>query len=124
MEKYYSEGTKMTPEVVLDSEKKVFSISGSSRPENPMQFYKPIFDWLTEYIENTSDKFIFEINMNYFNTSSSKILLDLFELFERLAESKDIHVIWYHQSDDQEMQEAGEELLDLVEISHEIREIS
>ena len=124
MEKYYSEGTKMTPEVILDSEKKVFSISGSSRPENPMHFYKPIFDWITEYIENSNDKFIFQVKMNYFNTSSSKILLDLFELFERLAESKDIHVIWYHQSDDQEMQEAGEELLDLVEISHEIREIS
>jgi hypothetical protein len=123
MERYYSEGTKMTPEVILDSEKKVFSISGSSRPENPMHFYKPIFDWITEYIENSNDKFIFQVKMNYFNTSSSKILLDLFELFERLAESKDIHVIWYHQSDDQEMQEAGEELLDLVEISHEIKVI-
>ena len=123
MERYYSEGTKMTPEVILDSDKKVFSISGSSRPENPTHFYKPIFDWITEYIQNSNDKFIFQVKMNYFNTSSSKILLDLFELFESLAESKEIHVIWYHQADDEEMQEAGEELLDLVEISHEIKKI-
>jgi hypothetical protein len=123
MEKYYLEATKMTPEVVLDPQNKVFSISGSSRPENPMQFYKPIFDWITEYIENSSDRFTFEVKMSYFNTSTSKILLDLFELFELLAEEKDIHVIWYHESDDDEMQEAGEELLDLVEISYEIKEI-
>jgi hypothetical protein len=123
MEKYYLEATKMTPEVVLDPQNKVFSISGSSRPENPMQFYKPIFDWITEYIENSSGRFTFEVKMSYFNTSTSKILLDLFELFERLAEEKDIHVIWYHESDDDEMQEAGEELLDLVEISYEIKEI-
>ena len=123
MEKYYLEATKMTPEVVLDPQNKVFSISGSSRPENPMQFYKPIFDWITEYIENSNDRFTFEVKMSYFNTSTSKILLDLFELFERLAEEKDIHVIWYHESDDDEMQEAGEELLDLVELSYEIKEI-
>ena len=123
MEKYYLEATKMTPEVVLDPQNKVFSISGSSRPENPMQFYKPIFDWITEYIENSSDRFTFEVKMSYFNTSTSKILLDLFELFELLAEEKDIHVIWYHESDDDEMQEAGEELLGLVELSYEIKEI-
>jgi hypothetical protein len=123
MEKYYLEATKMTPEVVLDPQNKVFSISGSSRPENPMQFYKPIFDWITEFIENSNDRFTFEVKMSYFNTSTSKILLDLFELFERLAEEKDIHVIWYHESDDDEMQEAGEELLDLVELSYEIKEI-
>ena len=52
-----------------------------------------------------------------------EVLLDLFELFERLAEEKDIHVIWYHESDDDEMQEAGEELLDLVELSYEIKEM-
>ncbi len=123
MEKYYLEATKMTPEVVLDPQNKVFSISGSSRPENPMQFYKPIFDWITEYIENSNDRFTFEVKMSYFNTSTSKVLLDLFELFERLAEEKDIHVIWYHESDDDEMQEAGEELLDLVELSYEIKEM-
>ena len=123
MEKYYLEATKMPPEVVLDPQNKVFSISGSSRPENPMQFYKPIFDWITEYIENSNDRFTFEVKMSYFNTSTSKVLLDLFELFERLAEEKDIHVIWYHESDDDEMQEAGEELLDLVELSYEIKEM-
>ena len=123
MERYFVEATKMTPQIELDPDKKVFSLSGNSRPENPMQFYKTMFEWLNAFFEETSEKMTFEVKMDYFNTSTSKILLDLFELFEKFAESKDIHVIWYYQSDDEEMQEAGEELLDLVEISHEIKEI-
>ena len=113
----------MTPQIELDPDKKVYSLTGNSRPENPMQFYKQMFDWLNSYFESATEKMTFEVRMDYFNTSTSKILLDLFELFEKYAESKDIHVIWYYQSDDEEMQEAGEELLDLVELSHEIKEI-
>jgi hypothetical protein len=123
MEHLYVEGTKMTPNVILDSDKKVYSITGSSRPENPLQFYKPIFEWLTNYLEKTEEKMVFEVQLDYFNTSTSKVLLDLFELFEKFAETKDIHVVWYYQSDDEEMQEAGEELLDLVELSHEVKEM-
>jgi hypothetical protein len=123
MEHLYVEGTKMTPNVILDSDKKVYSITGNSRPENPLQFYKPIFEWLTNYLERTEEKMVFEVQLDYFNTSTSKVLLDLFELFEKFAETKDIHVVWYYQSDDEEMQEAGEELLDLVELSHEIKQM-
>lgn len=123
MERYFVEATKMTPQIELDTDKNVFSLSGNSRPENPMQFYKPMFDWLNNHFESATGKTTFEVKMDYFNTSTSKILLDLFELFEKYADSKDIHVIWYYQSDDEEMQEAGEELLDLVELSHEIKEI-
>jgi len=123
MERYFVEATKMTPQIELDLDKKVYSLTGNSRPENPMQFYQQMFDWLNSYFESATEKMTFEVKMDYFNTSTSKILLDLFELFEKYAESKDIHVIWYYQSDDEEMQEAGEELLDLVELSHEIKEI-
>ena len=123
MEHLYVEGTKMTPNVILDSDKKVYSITGSSRPENPLQFYKPIFEWLTNYLEKTEEKMVFEVQLDYFNTSTSKVLLDLFELFEKFAETKDIHVVWYYESDDEEMQEAGEELLDIVELSHEIKQM-
>ncbi len=123
MEHLYIEGTKMTPNVILDSDKKVYSITGNSRPENPLEFYKPIFKWLTNYLEKTEEKTVFEVQLYYFNTSTSKVLLDLFELFEKFAEIKDIHVVWYYQSDDEEMQEAGEELLDLVELSHEIKQM-
>lgn len=123
MEKCYLEGTKMTPEVILDVEANVYKISGNSRPENPMQFYKPIFEWFSNRLAKLSEKINIEIAMDYFNTSTSKVFLDLFELFEAHDNGEHIHVIWYYQNDDEEMQEAGEELLDLVNLSHEIKEI-
>jgi hypothetical protein len=121
MDAFIIEGTKMTPEIKLDGNNNLFSIKGSSRPENPKQFYTPVFDWLTEYFGKENVKIKFEIQMEYFNTSTSKILLDLLELFEQHNENHEIHVVWYYHEDDEEMKEAGEELLDLVEISHELK---
>ena len=121
MEKYYSEGTKMTPEIVLDAVNHIYKISGNSRPENPMQFYKPVFEWLSNHLKNSDSKFTLEMKMDYFNTSTSKIFLDLFEMFEGHDATENVHVVWYYQSYDEEMQEAGEELLDLVSISYEIK---
>lgn len=122
MERFFLEGTKMTPSVVFDKSTGDFRIYGTSRPENPIEFYKPIFDWLNSYFSSSPNKTIFKIQLDYFNTSTSKILLDLFELFETNAENgSDVHVIWYFEEDDEEMQEAGEELLDLVSISHEVK---
>ena len=121
MEKYYSEGTKMTPEIVLDAVNHIYKISGNSRPENPMQFYKPVFEWLSNHLKNSDTKLTLEMKMDYFNTSTSKIFLDLFEMFEGHDATENVHVVWYYQSDDEEMQEAGEELLDLVSISYEIK---
>lgn len=123
MEICYFEGTKMTPEIILDVNENKYKISGNSRPENPMQFYKPIFEWFTNRLNTLTERIEIEIRMDYFNTSTSKVFLDLFELFEAHDACEHIHVIWYYQSDDEEMQEAGEELLDLVELSHEIKEI-
>lgn len=122
MERFFLEGTKMTPGVVFDKSTGEFFINGTSRPENPIEFYKPLFDWLDGYFASGTDKTIFKIQLDYFNTSTSKILLDLFELLEsKVEDGNEVHVIWYYEEDDEEMQEAGEELLDLVSLSHEVK---
>lgn len=122
MDRLLFEGTKMTPSIILDKDAGEFFISGTSRPENPMEFYKPMFEWLEAHFSSNTSKTILKVQLDYFNTSTSKILLDLFELFEAKAEDgQDVHVIWYFEEDDEEMQEAGEELLDLVSISYEVK---
>lgn len=123
MERYFVEGTKMTPEILLDSQSSLYSIKGNSRPENPMVFYKPVFEWLGSHFDSTSSKTVFTLQMDYFNTSTSKVLLDLFEFFEEKSKDKDIHVVWQYQSGDEEMMEAAEELFNLVDISFELKEI-
>jgi hypothetical protein len=121
MEKLVQLRTNMTPDIVLDKSEAIFTIKGSSRPENPHEYYKPVFDWFKDYFTQPNEKTILELQFDYFNTSTSKILLDLFELFENHSTNGiDLHVKWYYENDDEEMMEAGEELLNLVEISYEV----
>ena len=124
MEVLEIEGTFMTPHVVLNPTTNEFILKGNSRPENPLAFFKPIFNWFENYLNVSENKLTLSIALDYFNTSTSKILLDLFEFFENFNEKETkVHVIWHYQSDDEDMKEAGEELFDLVSISGELKAI-
>jgi SiaC family regulatory phosphoprotein len=114
------EGTEDTPKIILDPENKIYEISGRSLPEDCAQFYKPILDWLDAY--NGTGKMDFEIKLDYFNTASSKLILDILNRIEKLKDKgHDVKISWYHQEDDEDMQEAGEEFSELVEVEFEIK---
>ncbi|MBQ5513471.1 MAG: SiaC family regulatory phosphoprotein, partial [Bacteroidales bacterium] len=56
----------------------------------------------------------------YFNTASSKLLLDILMKLEQLSEDgNDVLVRWYYPEDDEDMQEAGEEYSDIVDVPFE-----
>jgi hypothetical protein len=60
--------------------------------------------------------------MNYFNTASSKLLLDILIALETMYENgKDIVVHWFYDEDDEDMLEAGEEYADIVDVPFEIK---
>ncbi|MBA3705620.1 MAG: DUF1987 family protein [Bacteroidetes bacterium] len=78
--------TEDSPAVTLDTTTNHFIISGESRPENTGKFYAPIIDWLIKfenilyYQKNESnDKFAlaFTFKLDYFNSTSSKYILDI-----------------------------------------------
>jgi len=109
--------TEDTPAVHLDKTAGIFEFSGKSLPEDVTSFYAPIFEWISSYGEdaNESSKFVFK--MTYFNTASSKIILDILMRLETLhEEGKDITIEWHYEEDDEDMQEAGEEYADIVEV--------
>ena len=113
------EGTEDTPEIKLDKEKQIFYIGGRSLPENSVEFYDPILKWLSEYAEDPNVETKFEFELEYFNTSSSKLILDV---LSKLEEIEKVNVVWYFQEDDEDMKEAGEEFSELVEVDFEIKE--
>ena len=113
-------GTDDTPNVILDSENSIFEISGRSLPEDVAAFYEPIIDWLDEYAENPNAKTVFDFKLEYFNTASSKLLLDvLLKLEDMVDDGKDVLVRWHYPDDDEDMEEAGEEYADIVEVPFE-----
>ena len=109
MEQLSIEGTAKTPTILLDPVQSLVEIKGRSNPENSVEFYKPMMNWIDEYVTVPVQKTTVNIQLEHFNTSSSKMILDLFKRLEVLLETKhEVIVNWYYEDDDEEILEAGE----------------
>jgi hypothetical protein len=119
-------GTDDTPKVILDPnpDNPVFEISGRSLPEDVVAFYEPKLEWLDEYAQSPLEKTIFDFKLEYFNTASSKLLLDvLLRLEDMYDDGNDVLIRWHYPEDDEDMMEAGEEYADIVDVPFEIKEL-
>lgn len=113
-------GTDDTPTVILDADNDIFEISGRSLPEDVTAFYEPILNWLDDYANSPIEKTVFTFKLVYFNTASSKLLLDILMKLEQMHEDgKEVLIRWFYPEDDEDMQEAGEEYADIVDIPFE-----
>jgi hypothetical protein len=113
-------GTDDTPGVILDVDNNHFEISGRSLPEDVSSFYNPVLNWLDEYAESPKTKTEFVFKLTYFNTASSKVLLDVLMKLEDIHNAgNEVLVKWYAPEDDEDMQEAGEEYADIVDVTFE-----
>ncbi len=113
-------GTDETPAVLLDAANNIFEISGRSLPEDVNTFYAPIILWMDKYNQTPNPKTVFNFKLVYFNTASSKVLLDILMKLEELHKSgKEVLVHWHYSEDDEDMKEAGEEYADIVDVPFE-----
>ena len=124
MEPIIIDGTPKTPAVRFAAEEGVFKLEGRSIPENSVEFYKPLVDWLDAYKENPLPRTVMEIKLEYFNTSSSKCILDVFKKLEAIHKAKsEVEIKWYYEEDDEDMLEAGEDYESIIRIPFKMIEI-
>jgi hypothetical protein len=117
METIIREGTPKTPYVKLDGEKGLVEIKGRSIPENSVEFYKPLIDWLDKYGNVPLEVTNVNIQLEYFNTSSSKCILDIFKKLELIyKKGSKVQINWYYEEDDEDMFEAGEDYQSIINI--------
>lgn len=115
------EPTPKTPKVILNADINVFEVSGRSIPEDSVGFYRKILDWIDEYSKTPNPSTNFKFQLEYFNTSSSKCLLDLFRKLEKLAKSgQDVSITWCYDADDEDMAETGEDYKALLDMNFEL----
>ena len=112
------EGTPKTPTISFDAETSVIEIKGRSIPENSIEFYKPLVDWLDKFADVAQGTVNVNIQLEYFNTSSSKCILDVFKKLENLQNRNRAEVVinWYYEEDDEDMLEAGEDYQSILKI--------
>lgn len=124
MEKVLIEPTRTTPLVKFDPDEGLLEMKGRSSPENSIQFYQIVLDKLDEFAHSDKSGIIVNMAFEYFNTSSSKCLFDVFKRLGKVSEfGKDITINWYFEEGDDDMMEAGEDYSDLLELDFNFYEI-
>ena len=121
MEALQLEATNLTPSIYFDADSGTLEMKGRSIPENSLEFYQPVYEWLDQYLEAPQDKTVVHVQFDYFNTSSSKCILDILKRIDKLdGKGKDVLIKWYYDESDEDMMEAGEDYSDLLDAPFEI----
>jgi hypothetical protein len=126
MKKIAIEPSTKTPTVTMDPEQGLVEIKGRSIPENSVEFYRPVMEWLDEYNNAATATTTTNVNiqLEYFNTSSSKCILDIFKKLELInKKSNNIVINWFYEEDDEDMQEAGEDYQAIIKVPFKMQMI-
>ncbi len=115
MDHIVSSGNMKTPWVNFDPDKGLIELGGRSIPENTELVYRPLIEWIEEYVQNPKDVTNVKVDFEYFNSSSAKYLIRFLEYFTTLRDNnKEININWYY--DDDELLEYGEDFQDVLEL--------
>ncbi|PLX15792.1 MAG: hypothetical protein C0599_16230 [Salinivirgaceae bacterium] len=121
----YKEPAFRTPEIKFDPENNFFIIKGRSLPEDANNFYAPYKSWLKNYFRGSIDESEFILQIDYFNSSSSRMILEMMYIIrDSINEGNKINIIWRYQEDDDEMMTVGEEIQTIIEVPMKMECIS
>jgi hypothetical protein len=109
--------TERSPEVAFDFTAGRLSLKGESYPEDASTVFGPIFAALEKYLDQAEGKDIrFDFELIYFNSSSAKALMNMFQLMDKAAaRGARIEVNWVYAHDDETMKEFGEDFSEDLE---------
>jgi hypothetical protein len=112
MERLLIEATKYTPQIILDASKGLLEMRGKSYPENTFEFYQPVLSWIERYFQDPLPDTLLQMEIIYFNSSSSKLFFDLFDLLETYREKSHITIEWIYDPENESALEAGEDFME------------
>jgi hypothetical protein len=107
------EKTTSTPYILIDEEKSYMRFEGRSFHENVVEFFSDVNAWLDTYLAKDFGTFTFDFEMNYFNSSTSKLLHNMLTKMDRYAsDEKKVIVNWITTEDNDIIIECGEDFQD------------
>ncbi|MBL4706040.1 MAG: DUF1987 domain-containing protein [Flavobacteriales bacterium] len=125
MDNLVLQGSQKIPQINFNASTGVLSISGRCIPEHSVEFFEPLEKWVKHYGDEAQPVTVVDVYLDYFNTSSSKCLLDLLRQIEALdlAKKTTMQVKWRYIEEDEDMQEAGEDYANMIDASFELIEM-
>jgi len=104
MQNIYIDATSSTPQVNLDQSGKLM-MKGRSLILNVNEFYNPLIEWISKL---NAPVVRFTIDFDYFNSASSKQILEMLKLLDSNNNVKDFDVFWHFEKDDEDILEIGQ----------------
>ena len=116
---FTAEQSAKTPLINFDPSTGNFELKGKSIPEHSVLFYKPLFDWMDTYVLDPAPQTNLNVQLDYFNTSSSKCIVDLFKKLENITKNGkgQAAINWLYDEQDDDMLEAGEDYKSIIKIT-------
>ena len=108
-------GTEKTPNVLMDADRGTFSFVGICMPEDASNFFQPLYKFIEVYLQKPKSSSEFNFDLEYFNTSSARLIYQIMQLLGEYSSSSSITINWYFDEDDFDLEEAGEEFKLLAE---------
>ncbi|NJL14371.1 MAG: DUF1987 domain-containing protein [Microscillaceae bacterium] len=106
-----------TPAIRFNLEKGIFEMEGESFLENTFEFYAPVFEWLKEWKQKWQGTAVFNFKFTYFNSSSSKALLQIMAYIRDYAErGEPVAINWFYPDDNPDLLQEGEDFMETLNI--------
>ena len=122
LEKFHIQPTDDLPGVILDAENNIFKIYGRVLPEDGNKFFKPIINWVSEYVKNPNPETELHMRLDYYNSSTARMLTKMIVELEKIQETDNkVKIIWEYAEDDEVIEERGEELKSIAYLPFELR---
>lgn len=123
MDSLFIEGTKKTPEVKFDSDGHLL-LKGRSIPEDPSKFYDVLYLWVFEYCSHPQQSTIVNVELEYFNSGTSKALLHILRMLVDLKnKGNNIEIKWFYETGDDDIYERGEYYSSILDTTFQFIEI-
>jgi len=116
--------TKNSPEIIMNPDG-IIKIRGRSIHENATEFYDPVNAWITEYIKDPADVTCVDMILDYFNSASAKVFIQLLQklTYVQLKHKKFIFN-WYYEDGDEDILERGEYFSSILDVEFNFIKIS
>lgn len=119
MENLLLMGNSSVPTIDFNINTGVLFIKGKSRcfSGGEVEYFEPVIQWVQDYSSSPAENTIMNVQMVYFCSATSKSLLYIFRILEKIYLSgKNVTINWYHEIDDIDMIVDGEEYKSILKL--------
>ena len=109
MEEFFLKASERLPEIRL--REGFISIKGHSIPQDPKNIYKPVLQWVKDYIKDPAPHTEVSLNIDFCDTDSTKAIFDILKLLAMCQKTNHrIEMVfnWIYMKEEVDIKELGE----------------